>query len=200
MVQLEDVIGQTQKHPLYLNLDRTAEQKSSEAHVLFGHGKNALGLDAAVYADELTLFGVDPFFHFSPLAGKALGNIDNLAAFLKCLLTPADANALLFQRTIGAIFTAVDRGLQLKAVLRLVFLQAIKGDGFPVGTGVGVRLDIINHVFPAADVRAVFLRLSLLMVGGFHKQKDTLDALKVAIVFFTLIPQIHTDILDRIPF
>ena len=53
MMQLEQVVGQTQKRPLDLDLDRAAEQESAKVHVFLCHGEDALGLDTAVHADQL---------------------------------------------------------------------------------------------------------------------------------------------------
>ena len=53
MMQLENVVGQTQQRPFHFNLNGTAEQEATKAHVFLDHGEDALGLDAAVDADQL---------------------------------------------------------------------------------------------------------------------------------------------------
>lgn len=168
MVQLEHVVGEAQKCPLDLYLDRAAEHKPSKVHVFLCHGEDALGLNTAVHADQLPFIGVDPLLHFLPLSDKALGNIDHLVSFLQRLLAPTGTDALLFQRTAGTVLATVYGGLCLEAALRFAFLGEVICDQLPFCTGVGVLLSVIRHILTAADVCTVFLRFLLLMVAGLH--------------------------------
>ena len=59
MVQLQQVICQTQKRPLHLDLDHPAQQEAAEAHVLLHHGKDALCLNASVDTQQLPEVCVD---------------------------------------------------------------------------------------------------------------------------------------------
>ena len=168
MMQLENVVGQAQQRPFHFNLNGAAEKESTKAHVFLDHGKDALGLDAAVDPDQLALRCVDAFLHLSPLSCETLGDIDDLTALCQRLLAAACPDALLFQRTASTVLAAVNGGLHFKAALRFGLLYAVKGDCLPIGAGVGICFGIIFHILPAADVCAVFPRLFLLVVGGFH--------------------------------
>ena len=101
-------------------------------HVFLRHGKDALGLNAAVHANQLPLVGADPLLHFFPLSGKALGNINYLVSFLQRLFTPTGADALLLQWTTSTVLAAVNRGFYLIAALRFVFLGEVKGNRLSV--------------------------------------------------------------------
>ena len=79
-MQLENVVGQAQQRPFHFNLNGAAKKEPTKAHVFLDHGEYALGLDAAVHADQLAFSRVDAFLHFSPLPGKTLGDIDDLVA------------------------------------------------------------------------------------------------------------------------
>ena len=193
-MQLENVVGQAQERPFHFDLDSAAEKEPTKAHVFLDHGKDALGLDAAIDPDQLALDCVDPFFHCLPLTGKTLGYIDDLAALCQRFLAAACPDALFFQRTTAAVLAAVNRGLHFKATLRFVLLYTIKGDCLPAGAGVGVRLGVIRHVFTAADVCAVFPRLPLIVVGGLHIQLEFAAYFKPAVILFTLVTGIYADI------
>ena len=108
MMQLENIAGQAQQRPFHFNLHGAAEKEATKSHVFLDHGKNALGLDAAVDPDQLALSCIDPFFHGFPLAGKAFGDIDDLAALCQRLLAAACADALLFHRATGTVLAAVN--------------------------------------------------------------------------------------------
>ena len=72
MMKFEDVVCQAKQSPFHFNLDRAAQKKSAEAHVLFGHGKNTLGLDAAIHSDQLSFVGADALFISSLCLAKRL--------------------------------------------------------------------------------------------------------------------------------
>ena len=170
MMQLEKIVSQAQQRPFHFNLNGAAEEETTKAHVLLNHGKDALGLDAAVHADQLALSRVDAFLHLGPLPGKAFGDIDDLIALCQRLLAAACPDTLLFQRATGTVFAAVNRSLHFKAAWRFVFLYTVKSDGLPISASVSIRPDVIGHILTAADVCAVFLRLLLLVGRGFHIQ------------------------------
>ena len=152
MMQLEHVVSQTQQRPFHFNFSGAAEKEAAKSHVFLDHGENALGLDTAVHTNQFSFFCIDPFFHLSPLPGKALGHVDDLASLCQRLLASTGADALLFQRATGTVLAAVNGGLHFKTALRFVLLYTVKGDGFSIGTNVSIRIGIINHVFTAADV------------------------------------------------
>ena len=94
MVQLQEIISQTQKRPLHLDLDHAPEQEAAEVHILLHHGKDALRLDASVDTQQLPEVCVDFLFHFFTLTNKLLRYVQNLAALLQRFLAVA-AEALL---------------------------------------------------------------------------------------------------------
>ena len=94
MMQLEKIVSQAQQRPFHFNLNGAAEEETTKAHVLLNHGKDALGLDAAVHADQLALSRVDAFLHLGPLPGKAFGDIDDLIALCQRLLAAACPDTL----------------------------------------------------------------------------------------------------------
>ena len=146
MMQLENVVGQTQQRPFYFYFNGAAEKEPSKPHVFLDHGEHTLGLDAAVDADQLSLSRVDAFLHLSPLPCETLGYIDDLTALCQRLLTAAGPDAFLFLRAAGTVLAAVNGGLQFKATLRFGLLYAVEGERLPAGAGVGICFGVICHV------------------------------------------------------
>ena len=84
--------------------------------------------------------------------------------------------------------------------MRFVFLYTVKSDGLPISASVSIRPGVIGHILTAADVCAVFLRLLLLVVRGFHIQFYDAVFFKPAVIFFTLITRIYADIFNTVAF
>ena len=116
-MQLENVVSQTQKRPFHFHLYCAPEQKATEAHVLFYHGKDALCLNTAIDAQELSLLAVDLFFHRFSLGRKTLGDIEYLVPLFQRFPAPSGTDALLLQRAACALLAAVYGSGEFKTIL-----------------------------------------------------------------------------------
>ena len=96
MMGLEDVSSDAQKRPFRRDCRSAPAQESAIAQVLLGKCEGTFRLYGAIDTQQLAFRGVEFRLHGGPLGGKALGDVDNLAALLQRLLT-AGAYALLFQ-------------------------------------------------------------------------------------------------------
>ena len=54
MMQLEQIVRQTEKHPFHFDLDSAPEHESPKSHIFFRHGKYTLGLNASIDTDQLS--------------------------------------------------------------------------------------------------------------------------------------------------
>ena len=117
MMQLENIVSQTEKRPFHFHLHRASEQKTAEVHILFYHGKDALCLNTAIDAQELSLLAVDFFFHRFSLGRKTLGDIEHLVPLFQRLFAPTGTDALLLQRAARARLAAVYGSGEFKTIL-----------------------------------------------------------------------------------
>ena len=77
MIQLESAEDRAQQCPCHFNLYGAAEKELTKALAFLDYLENALGLEAAVYADQLACSRVNSFLRLRELSGETFGHIND---------------------------------------------------------------------------------------------------------------------------
>ena len=96
MMEFEDVKGKTKEEPLNGDITFPAGEESTEMHILFGHGKGALGLNGAVDAQQTAFLRGDALFHLFSLTQEILVDIEGLGSFFHGFLAGTFADTFVF--------------------------------------------------------------------------------------------------------
>ena len=120
MVKLEDVKGEAEEEPLNGDIAFSAGEESTEMHVLFGHGKGALGLNGAVDAQQTALLRGDALFHLFSLTQEILVDVEGLGSLFQGFLAGTFADTFRFAGAVLAVLTAVNGSFGQKARLCLL--------------------------------------------------------------------------------